>query len=290
MAGYEDRFVTAPDGVRLHLRDYPGREDRPPLLCLPGLTRNVRDYDALAARVAGEWRVLAMDFRGRGESGKAEDWASYAPATYLADVQAVLAALGVELVVGIGTLLGGIVLMMLGSAEPGRLAGLLLNDVGPAIEAAGLARVRGYVGRASSHPTWLHAARAVADANREVYPDWQLADWLAMAKRLYRLTGKGKIKLDYDPRIAEPFKIAGGEAPADLWPALDALGGVPVLVVRGERSDVLSSATAARMAAALPEAELVTVPRVGHAPMLDEPVAKAAVDRLLARVAEDARA
>ena len=290
MAAYEDRFVAAADGVRLHLRDYAGRADRPPLLCLPGLTRNVRDHEAMAARMAGDRRVLAMDFRGRGQSGRAEDWASYAPATYLADVQAVLAALAVERVVGIGTSLGGIVLMMLAAADPVRLAGLLLNDVGPTIEPTGLARIRGHVGRASSHPTWLHAARAVAQAHGDTYPDWQLDDWLAMAKRLYRLTDKGKIKLDYDPRIAEPFRGADKEVPADLWPALDALVGVPVLVVRGERSDVLSPATAARMAAMLPEAELVTVQRVGHAPTLSEPVAAAAVERLLARVAETGRA
>ena len=290
MAAYEDRFATAADGVRLHLRDHAGDPSRPPLLCLPGLTRNARDYAGLAARLAGGWRVVAMDFRGRGESGRAEDWASYAPATYLADVQAVLAELGIARFVGVGTSLGGIVLMMLVAAEPDRLAGLILNDVGPTIEAAGLQRIRGYVGRASSHPTWLHAARAVAEANGDVYPDWGLDDWLQMAKRLYRLTDKGKIVLDYDLRIAEPFKVVGGpgerEAPADLWPALDVLADTPVLLVRGERSDVLSEATAARMTAALSGAELVTVPRVGHAPTLDEPEAIAGIERLLARVAE----
>ena len=292
MAAYQDRWVEAADGVRLHLRDYPGgaRTDRgrPPLLCLPGLTRNARDYAALAARLAPDWRVLAMDFRGRGESGRAEDWASYAPVTYLADVEAVLAALGIERFVGVGTSLGGLVLMMLAAAGQDRLAGLVLNDVGPTIEPAGLQRIRGYVGRASSHPTWLHAARAVADTNADVYPDWSLADWLGMAKRLYRLTDKGKVVLDYDLRIAEPFRQVEGleneGTPGDLWPALDTLADVPALVVRGERSDVLSPATAARMQHALPALELVTVPRVGHAPTLDEPEAVAGVERLLARV------
>ena len=285
MAVYEDRFVTAADGIRLHLRDHAGDADRSPLMCLPGLTRNVRDYAAFAERFAGERRVIAMDFRGRGESGRAEDWASYAPATYLADVRAVLADLGIERFVGVGTSLGGIVLMMLAQAESGRLAGLVLNDVGPTIEPAGLTRIRGHVGRGSSHPTWLHAARAVAEANAEVYPDWALADWLAMAKRLYRLTDKGKVVLDYDLRIAEPLKVPDAGAPVDLWPALDALADVPLLVVRGERSDVLSAATAARMVAAVPGAELVTVARVGHAPTLAEPEAVAAVKRLLAIVA-----
>ena len=286
MKAFEDRFVTAADGVRLHARDYPGDASRPALVCLPGLTRNARDYEQLAARLAGDWRVVAIDFRGRGGSGRSEDWASYTPAAYVDDVRAVLASLGIDRVVGVGTSLGGIVAMMLARAEPGRLAGAVLNDIGPTIEAAGLERIRGYVGRQSSHPTWLHAARALAEANADVYPDWALTDWLAMAKRLYRLTAKGKIKLDYDLRIAEPFRQPGGEAPADLWPALSALSGTPVLIVRGERSDVLSAATAARMLTALPDATLVEVPRVGHAPTLDEAVAVTGMERLLARVVQ----
>lgn len=285
MAGYEDRFVQAADGVRLHLRDYAGGEGRPPIVCLPGLTRNARDYAKLAERLAVAWRVLAIDLRGRGESGRAEDWASYTPATYADDVRGILRELGVERFVAVGTSLGGIVSMMIAAAEPGRLAGAVLNDIGPTIEPAGLQRIRGYVGRGSSHPTWLHAARATQESNRDNYPDWSLDDWLLMAKRLYRLTDHGKIVLDYDLRIAEPFRQPGGEAPADLWPALEALRETPVLIVRGERSDVLSAATAATMVERLPQAELVTVPRVGHAPTLDEPDAVAGVERLLARVA-----
>ncbi|HEU0045769.1 alpha/beta hydrolase [Sphingomonas sp.] len=285
MAGYEDRFVLAVDGVRLHLRDYPGDPGRPPVVCLPGLTRNARDYAMLAECLAGAWRVLAIDLRGRGESGRADDWASYTPATYAEDVRGVMHELGIGRFVAVGTSLGGIVAMMIAAAEPGRLAGAVLNDIGPTIEAAGLQRIRGYVGRGSSHPTWLHAARAVQEGNRDVYPDWTLDEWLQMAKRLYRLTDHGKIVLDYDLRIAEPFRQPGGEAPADLWPALDALRDTPVLIVRGERSDVLSAATAAQMVAGLQAAELVTVPRVGHAPTLNEAEAVAGIARLLARLA-----
>lgn len=284
MAQYQDRYWTSADGVRLHARDYPGDPERPPLICLPGLTRNARDYGELASRLADAWRVVAVDFRGRGESAAAKDPASYVPATYADDVEQMLGELGIARFVAIGTSLGGLVLMLLAATEAGRLAGAVLNDVGPEIEPAGLQRIRGYVGRASSFPTWMHAARAVAEANRDVYPDWGIAEWLAMAKRLYRLTSSGKIVLDYDLKIAEPFRTAEGAPPADLWPAFRTLAGVPVLLVRGERSDVLSAATAARMVAALPAAELVTVPRVGHAPTLAEPDALAGIDRLLARV------
>lgn len=288
-SAYQDRFVTAADGVRLHARDYPGDPARPALVCLPGLTRNARDYAALAERCAGAWRVVGVDFRGRGESGRAEDWSSYAPATYAEDTRVLLAALEIDRFVAIGTSLGGIITLMLAADEPARLAGAVLNDIGPTIEATGMQRIRGYVGRPSSHPTWLHAARAVQDGNRDVYPDWELDDWIAMAKRAYRLTDKGKVVLDYDLRIAEPFKVTGEEAPLDLWAALDALAAVPVLLVRGERSDVLAPATAAAMVTRLRQAELVTVPRVGHAPTLQEPVAIAGIDRLLARVGEPAR-
>ena len=286
MAVHDNLWWQSADGVRLHARDYPGNGPLP-IVCLPGLTRNARDYRALAERLAGAWRVIAVDFRGRGESGAAKDPASYVPQSYVADVQALLADQGIDRFVAVGTSLGGLVTMMLALAEPGRVAGALLNDVGPEIEAAGLQRIRGYVGRASSFPTWMHAARAVADANRDVHPNFAIEDWLGMAKRLYRLTGSGKITLDYDLKIAEPFRTTDGAAPPDLWPALAGLSGAPVLIVRGERSDVLSPATAARMVAALPGAELVTVPATGHAPTLAEPEALAGIDRLLARVGRE---
>ncbi len=287
MAAYENRYWSSADGLRLHYRDYPGREDRPPILCLPGLTRNARDFEGVADRLAGDWRVIAADLRGRGESAYAKDPASYTPLTYVEDIEALLDELGCARVVSFGTSLGGIVTMLLAARGPRRLAGALLNDVGPQIEAAGLERIRAYVGKASAWPTWMHAARAVSEANADVYPGYETADWLAMAKRLYRLNSSGRIVLDYDLRIAEPFRVPGNEAAPDMWPALQALAGVPLLLVRGARSDVLGAATAERMVGALPEAELVTVPEVGHAPTLEEPLAAAAIDRLLARVAKE---
>lgn len=287
MAVYEDRFWWSPDGLRLHARDYPGGsgpgEGAPPVICLPGLTRNARDYHALAARLSPRFRVIAVDLRGRGESAYAKDPMSYVPLTYVQDVEAMLRAFGIERFVAIGTSLGGIVTMLLAAMHHGVIAGAVLNDVGPEIEPAGLARIRGYVGRSSSWPTWMHAARAVAEANGDMYPDYRIEDWLAMAKRLYRLNSAGRVVLDYDMRIAEPFRVPGNEAGPDMWRALAALAGVPALVVRGQRSDILSAATAERMAAALPGAELVTVPGIGHAPTLSEPALAAPIDRMLAR-------
>jgi pimeloyl-ACP methyl ester carboxylesterase len=286
--GFSDGFWWSKDGLRLHYRDYPAIGDeaaaRPVLICLPGLTRNARDFEAVAARLAGDWRVLAVDLRGRGESAYAKDPMSYVPLTYLQDIEALLTELNIERFATIGTSLGGILSMLLAATEPERLVGAVLNDVGPVLEPSGLGRIRGYVGKGSWYPTWMHAARAVAEANADVYPGYSIEDWLTIAKRLYRLSSSGRIVLDYDMRIAEPFRVPGNEAGVDMWQAFYAFAGRPVLVVHGERSDILAASTAEAMRDRLANVEVVTVPGVGHAPTLEEPEAVAGIDRLLARL------
>lgn len=282
---YEDRYWWSADGLRLHARDYPGDDTRPPVICFPGLTRNARDYHAFALARAREWRVIAVSFRGRGESAYARDPMSYVPLTYVQDVEAMFRALAITRFVAVGTSLGGIVTMLLSGIHQGGLAGALLNDVGPDIEPAGLSRIRGYVGRQSAWPTWMHAARAVGEANAAIYPGYTVEEWLAMAKRLYRLNSAGRIVLDYDLKIAEPFRVPGNEAGPDMWRALAGLAQVPVLLVRGEHSDVLSAATAARVAESLGDVELATAPGIGHAPTLAEPTLAEPIARFLARAA-----
>lgn len=286
MTAWADIYWWSNDGLRLHARDYPGDRDLPPILCMAGLTRNARDYAALAERLAGSRRVIAIDFRGRGESAYSKDPMTYVPLTYAQDVTKLLTEQGIDRFVSVGTSLGGIVTMLLAGLLPGQIVGALLNDVGPEIDAAGLARIRSYVGRASNFPTWMHAARHLGESNGDVYPGWQIEEWLAMAKRLYRLNSAGRIVLDYDMKIAEPFRVPGNEAGPDMWRALASLGTVPVLVVRGERSDILSQGVAERMASTLPNAELVVVPGVGHAPTLTEPAVAVPINRLLARMTE----
>jgi pimeloyl-ACP methyl ester carboxylesterase len=281
---YVDSYWWSNDGLRLHYRDYAGRADRPPILCFPGLTRNARDFEGVAARLSPEWRVIAVDFRGRGESAYAKDAMTYVPLTYVQDVLGLLAELKAERFVAFGTSLGGIVTMLVAATGRAKLAGALLNDIGPVIEADGLARIKGYVGKTMSWPTWVHAARWLGEANAEVYPFYGLDDWLRLAKRMYRLTPAGRIVPDYDKNIAEPFRLPGGEAGVDLWPALDALADVPTLIVRGELSDLFSDATAQAMVGRLNKATLVTVSGAGHAPTLDEPEAVAGIQALLARV------
>jgi len=283
MAAWSDGWWTSPDGLRLHFRDYAGDPARPPILCIAGLTRNARDFEGVAGRLAGEWRLICPDLRGRGESEPARDSASYNPLVYLQDVQALIAELALPRIVLFGTSLGGLVAMLLATVDKPRLAGLLLNDVGPKLEEQGLEHIRTYVGRGQSWPTWAHAARGLAEAHRERYPDWDFDSWLVYAKRLCRLTRQGRIVPDYDLRIAEPIRAPA--PPVDLWPAYRATAGIPALLVRGELSDLLSAETAERMGEENPDLEVVTVPRVGHAPTLDEAEAAAGIDRLLERVA-----
>ena len=281
---FADRFWASRDGLRLHYRDSGPRSARPALLCLPGLTRNARDFSHVAERLAEHWRVICPDLRGRGDSAYAKNAASYNPLQYAEDLTLLLAEAQIGRFVAIGTSLGGILTMLLAAAIPQRIAGALINDVGPEITPEGLERIRGYVGQGRSFPTWMHAARMVEELQGGAFPDYQVSDWLSMAKRAMVLGESGRIVFDYDMKIAEPLAVPGGETAPDLWPALLALKGKPVALLRGELSDILSPAVHRKMAKLLPGADLVPVARVGHAPMLDEPEAVAALDRLLAQI------
>ena len=282
-AQYSDGYWTSKDGLRLHYRDYPGSKSRPPIICIPGLTRNARDFEHVAKRLAGDWRVICVELRGRGESEHAKDPMTYVPATYVEDMELLLAELKIKKFVSISTSLGGLVTMLLAAAKPGRVVGALLNDIGPVLDPRGLARIRSSVGRSYTWPTWIHAARDLGDQQRVVYPSYTLEDWLAYAKRVCRLTKKGRVVFDHDLRIAEPLKADPGLA-VDLWPFYEALGDAPVSILRGGLSDLLSEATAKDMARRLPNAKLTTVNGVGHAPALDEPAATRAIGALLKAV------
>ena len=286
--GWTEGWFWSRDGLRLHYRDSAGLSAGPNagpvLLCLPGLTRNSADFEALAQRLAGRWRVIAPDLRGRGESAWPRDSLTYVSLTYLLDIGLLLAAAQVGRFVVLGSSLGGALALQLTTGHRAEMAGVILNDFGPVVEPAGLARLRANVGRGGNWPTWVHAARDLQQGNGAHYPGWALADWIELAKRLCRLSAAGRIVFDYDPRIAEPFRLPHGDAGSDLWLALGKLAGLPVLSLRGEFSDVLSADTQAAMAVRLPQMRMVVVPGVGHAPNLDEPVAVAAIDAILAEI------
>jgi pimeloyl-ACP methyl ester carboxylesterase len=281
---WADRYWQSPDGLTLHFRDYPGPEDRTPVVVLHGLTRNAREAAATADRIAGERRVIAPDMRGRGMSDYASDSATYNPLHYVADLKALLDQEHIERFVAIGTSLGGLMTMLLALDQPERIAAAALVDVGPEIDAEGIARIREYVGQGGSFPTWMHAARALQDIHGAVHPQFALDDWLAMAKRLMVLGANGRVAYDYDMRIAEPFNTEAAPPAADLWPAFEALSGRPLVLLRGETSAILSAETAGEMKRRVPGLEVVTVAGTGHAPTLSEPESIAAIDALLAQV------
>ncbi|MFC0205579.1 alpha/beta fold hydrolase [Novosphingobium soli] len=286
MKVFEDRFWSSRDGLKLHFRDYPAPPEvgaRLPVLCLHGLTRNARDFDVLAPRLARERRVICPDLRGRGDSEYARDSATYTPAQYVEDVLALIEQEQLGRFVAIGTSLGGLMAISLASAIPGRVAGAVINDVGPALEPSGLSRIKEYVGQGRTFPTWVHAARGLEHLQGEAHPGQPLDFWIGMAKRLMTVAGNGRIVFDYDMKIAEPFLALDVDAQPDLWPAWEGLAGVPLLVLRGALSDLLSAATLEKMQRRNPSAEVLTLENVGHAPTLDEPESLAAIERLLAR-------
>ena len=285
MAAFANRHINTADGVKLHYRDYAGPADLPPILCLPGLTRNSRDFDGVADRLAGQWRVIAPDFRGRGGSQYDPDPANYRPAVYVADMLKLLDQLGIADAVFFGTSLGGIVTMVLAHGDEERVAGALINDIGPEVDQRGIDRIRSYVGQPQQWDSWTAAANAFAAAHGPAFPRWQAADWDRFARRTCRGDKTGQIVLDYDMAIAQPFSQANEGTQPNLWPLLSGLKDRPVTILRGATSDLFSAQVADRMVSELgAQAELVTIPQVGHAPSLEEPESIAAIDRLLARV------
>ena len=240
---WEDRYWTSRDGLKLHYRDYAGRIDRPPLLMLHGLTRNSRDFENVAARYAGEWRVIAVDFRGRGQSARDPNSAQYMPATYAGDVIQLLDELGIDKAVFLGTSLGGLVTMIVAAVAPDRIAGVLLNDVGPELDLSGIDRIKTYVGKPVVFRDWDEAADRLQERTGDVHPRYGRAEWLRFARRICRQTDQG-VEFDYDMAIAEPFNAGNtGEVP-DGWPYYGALACRPMLVLRGETSDLLSDPAA----------------------------------------------
>lgn len=284
MASWTDRFWYSAEGLRLHYRNYEGPRDKPPILCIPGLTRNARDFEPVADRYAGDWRVVIVELRGRGMSDFDPDPSHYAPPYYVADLLKLLDQEGIADAVFMGTSLGGICTMLLASTDADRIAGAMLNDIGPVIDQAGIDRIGGYVGREVRFDSWDQAIDALSERNREVFPKWKRDQWERYTRRILHETSDG-IGLNYDMRIAENFRAATEGPQGANWHLFESLAGRPVTILRGERSDLLAQDIAEQMVERLgSDAELVVVPDVGHTPNLEEPESQGAMDRLLERV------
>jgi pimeloyl-ACP methyl ester carboxylesterase len=277
-----DYWYDTRDALRLYSRVYPAAvADAPVVLCLHGLMRNGRDFTALAARLSARYRVVVPDVRGRGLSARDPDSSRYRLDTYVDDVQELLRGLGVTRMAVIGTSMGGLMGMMLGWLQPQLLSALVLNDVGPELDARGLERIRGYAGKAPPVAGWPEAIAQVRRTYGSAWPDLDDERWEEIARLSYRANAQGVPQEDADPKVADALR-AGAPAP-DLWPLWGALAGVPVLALRGAHSDLLSEDTLARMQREKPDLAVLTVPNRGHAPLLDEAPCVAAIDAFLAQ-------
>jgi pimeloyl-ACP methyl ester carboxylesterase len=268
-----DLFVTATDGLRLHVRQYGSHSDPGlPVVCLPGLSRTTADFDALApalATDAGLKRyVVAIDSRGRGLSEYDSNPENYNVFVELADVATVLTTLGTGPAIFVGSSRGGILTMLMGATRPEAIAGVVLHDIGPVIEPAGLTRIKSYLGKIAQPRTFEDGASILQDLFGAQFPKVTAMQWLAAAHRAWRKEGT-ELKPTYDVRLALPLAGVDTEKPLPaLWKEFDALVRVPMLVIRGANSDILSAETVEGMAARHPGMQIVVVPDEGHVPVL----------------------
>ena len=278
MSEFVSRFFTAPDGLRLHARDYPaagGGNTRLPVVCLPGLSRNTRDFHQFALLVSGDTvaprRVIALDYRGRGLSAHDADPANYTVPVECNDVIAACTALGLSRCLFAGTSRGGLILHVMAALRPDLIAGAILNDIGPQIEAAGLMEIRDYLAKRSTPASFEAAAAGLRHLHGAAFPALAPADWLDMAHALYT-DRDGPIIADYDPKLTDQLKAIDFTKPLPtLWPQFERLAEKPLLVVRGEHSRILSAETLERMQAGRKTVETTLAQGQGHAPLLHLP-------------------
>jgi pimeloyl-ACP methyl ester carboxylesterase len=257
------------------------------VLCLPGLTRNSRDFAGLAEHLRPRHEVLTADLRGRGLSAWDSDSSHYQLSTYVQDVWSLLDSREVQRVLVVGTSLGALIGMVL-ATRPDRIAGLVLNDAGPELDLVGLLRLASYVGKLPPVTSWTEAAAQTKTVNQASAPDLTDAQWLEYARRNYRENASGVPVLDMDPQIAAGFKNPP-TGPLQMWPLYTQITGVPQLVIRGALSDLLSAATVDRMAREKPDLEQRTLANRGHVPLLNEPECLEAIDAFMARYGRDNR-
>jgi pimeloyl-ACP methyl ester carboxylesterase len=283
-AGTSD-FVSAPDGLRLHVREYGARAAPGlPVVCLPGLARTVADFSALAPVLAGagQRRVLAIDARGRGQSEYDRNPENYNLLVELGDVVAVLTALAIGPAVFVGSSRGGLLAMHLAVAHPTAIAGVVLHDIGPVIEPKGLARIKGYVGKLPQPRSFAEGAQILRQLFQNQFPRLTQEQWDAAAQNTWQMRD-GALVPTYDVQLARTLVGVDIERPLPpLWNEFEALSRVPLLVIRGARSDILSAATVAAMAVRHAGMETIEVPDQGHVPLLEG-------EELLGRIVEFVR-
>lgn len=279
---FTEGTVHTEDGLRLYFRDYDAAPDGAlPVVCLPGLTRNHRDFAALAEHLSQRRRVICPDMRGRGNSDRDPDPANYNVLRETQDVVHLLESLRIARAAFIGSSRGGLQIMVLAVLRPDLIAAAVLNDVGPRLEKPGLLRLVATLSLAKdSYADWDEAVRALRLANGSQLPGLSDAQWRDLARCLM-VEVDGRPTPDYDWHIAQAARLATDEGPPELWPQFLALQDTPLLAIRGALSDILSAATLAEMHQYIPAMRSITLPGRGHVPFLDEPEAVAAIEALL---------
>ena len=282
MKSFEDYFFQTTDGLRLYARDYPGPDaNAPALLCLHGLTRNSKDFERLAQALASDFRVVVPEQRGRGLSDYAEDVSRYSLLQYVEDMQGLIVELGLQRLSVVGTSMGGLMTFALNALSPDLIERAVINDIGPEIAQEGLDRIKSYVGVAGPFEDWEEATAYLSSITAEIFPDWTDAQWSDFARQCY-IEREGQIVIDYDPRIATPLATQSSDTEAEtLWSLFESMASVPSLLVRGELTDLLSPECVIRMQKMHPSMEVLSVPNVGHSPMLNEPGVTEAIRRFL---------
>ncbi|NOR20425.1 MAG: alpha/beta fold hydrolase [Xanthomonadales bacterium] len=297
---YSEHRYSSRDGLSLYYREYGSGDNV--IICLPGLTRNSKDFHDLALRLSTDFRVLCLDLRGRGQSEYDPKWRHYHPGTYAQDTWTLLDALEIDKFIIIGTSLGGMIAMVMSSQQAGRIKGVVMNDIGPEIDPVGYSRILGYAGIKADISNWQDATERAKLISGQAAPEMPDEFWQDFARKTYRENSEGIPELDMDPNIGEA--IRKGVKPArilakirktgilkkiagmfiDPWDSFRTMS-MPVLVLRGSISDILSDDIVDRMAAVKPDLHRALIPNRGHAPMLDEPESLAAIDNFLDRLA-----
>lgn len=274
------RSFETSDGLTLAFQD---EGDGIPVLCLAGLTRNSRDFDFLAKVIEEDVRLIRLDYRGRGASDFDPNYSNYSIPIEARDVVELLDYLNLSKVVIVGTSRGGLIAMMMAATVKDRLAGVLLNDIGPELIPDGMEKIMGYLGRDPSYKTYAEAIKSLPEFYTGQFDNVPKGRWADCADMWWNETPKG-LKINYDPKLRDAIVESSAMPMPDLWPLFDALDGLPLALVRGANSDLLSEETATEMRKRRPDMTFTNVPDRGHVPFLDEPEARAALRTLLLKV------
>ena len=282
---FRDVFCQSADGLKLHAKVIgPDDSKALPVLCLPGLTRTTDDFDDIARAIATSpstpRKVVAIDYRGRGLSDYDPDPAKYAVPVELGDVLAIAASLGISRAILLGTSRGGLISMAMAAAQPKLLAGVILNDIGPALEIDGLMKIKGYIANPPPRKTWNEAAHGLKELFGTVFPSLTDDEWTAWARRAFREKAGGGLERTYDLKISHTLDGLDPSNPLpQVWELFDAMAGVPLMLIHGALSDLLSVQGVKDMVTRRPDIDLVTVADQGHAPLLAD---KPTMDRIVA--------